>query len=121
MMGTQLWLKESLFNFVETLLGSTESAGKGGVTPVDNELDDITRKLSKKPKLSKSEIEKEIKTIRERFNSKTDNIQTDKEKSERVDLSNWSIVDGDNSHKRDEKVSSLGKKLANYKKRGYIK
>jgi len=136
MMGTQLWLKESFFNFLIALFGGSSPAStQATVSKLDSELSRVTGELSNKNRhTSKPEFKKELNKLNEKLQglskskvSKTDeDMQTGKQKSEAtqgdvVDLSNWSVLVHDNSQKRDGKINSLNEKLRSYTKRGYIK
>lgn len=132
MMGTQLWLKESFFTFLETLLGG-KSTSPGSVSELDGELGRLTEELSRKTRsTTKPKIDKELNKVNEKLRSKVlktdEDMQTGKQKSEAtrtqgnaVDLSKWSVLVHDNSQKRDEKVNSLNDKLRSYTERGYVK
>jgi hypothetical protein len=135
MMGTQLWIKESIFNFIETLLGNVD----GNVNDSNsNNLDDSLRKVTeelnskstnkkRKSKVSKidedkadTELKKDLSELRDKFEEmqkqqNTGNVE------KKVNLSDWTMFVNDNSAKRDQKQDSLISKLRHYKSNGYIK
>ncbi|OGM08188.1 hypothetical protein A2Z67_06250 [Candidatus Woesebacteria bacterium RBG_13_36_22] len=133
LMGTQLWLKESFFNFLEVIIGGSSSTPKASVSQLDKELSKVTGELSKKTGTNiRKDFNKEFGKLNDKLqesseNKTSKNMQTYKQKSEvsqdnsPVDLSNWSLLVNDNSSRRDAKVDSLNDKLRNLKKRGYIK
>lgn len=144
MMGTQIWLKETIFEFVETLLGgngdsNSSYSNKNTSSGVDESLRKVTEQLEgkntarRRSKISKineeqadSSLKKDLSELRNKFEEMQK--QTGKQKSvsdidpekQKVDLSNWSMLVHDNSAKRDQKQDLLASKLKHYKSNGYI-
>jgi hypothetical protein len=137
MLGTQLWLKESIFNFIESLLGVANDSDSSTKSNIDSNSDSlnsllkmteelegktVTKNKTKVSKLDNSKLDDSLKDdllkIRENFKNAL-NKKEDNEKE--VDLSNVSLLINDNGARRDEKTESLLDKLKHYKKAGYIK
>jgi len=131
MMGTQLWIKESIFDFIESLMGGiTEpnSNAKPNSSSVNDlmgmveKLEGKTNEKVKSPKVDKSSMDDDLLKIRENFNkSIKKSKQSENVEVEKVDLSNCSLLVNDNSSKRDDKENALITKLKRYKSSGHIK
>lgn len=139
MLGTQLWLKESLFEFIENLLGVTGDSNPSVKSNTDSNSDSLNSLLkmteelegktlakSNKPKVSKLDnsklddsIKEDLSKIRENFKKSLSRKEEDTEKE--VNLSNISLLINDNSARRDEKTENLLNKIKHFKNAGYIK
>lgn len=132
MLGTQLWLKESIFEFIETLLGgvsgnsnSSNSNSSSDLMKVTEQLESKTRR-AKVSKIDESKadplLKEDLLKLRENFNKLKDfDKSKDNEEPKPVDLRNWSMVINDSSSRRDDKENALIEKLKRYKTNGYIK
>ena len=137
MLGTQLWLKESIFNFIESLLGVANDSDSSTKSNIDSNSDSlnsllkmteelegktVTKNKTKVSKLDNSKLDDSLKDdllkIRENFKNALNKKEEDEKE---VDLSNVSLLINDNGARRDEKTESLLDKLKHYKKAGYIK
>ena len=131
MLGTQLWLKESIFEFIETLLGgvssnSNKSNSSSDLMKITEQLEGKTRRRAKVSKIDESKVDPSLKEdlskLRENFNKLKDSDKSkNNEESKPVDLRNWSMMINDSSSRRDEKENALTEKLKRYKTNGYIK
>jgi hypothetical protein len=135
MLGTQLWLKESIFEFIETLLGgvsnssskTTTSSSSSDLMKVTEQLEGKTRRRAKVSKIDESKADPSLKEdlfkIRENFNKKLNDLNKkgSEEEAKPVDLRNWSMMINDSSSRRDNKENALTEKLKRYKNSGHIK
>lgn len=126
MMGTQLWLKTSIIDFISNLLGgegsdSNRNEGSGSLDDITKELERISSNPNRsfsKSKVNKEELLKEYEKDKANYNK-----QTGKQESvdlSKVNISNWNVIVDDNSQRRDGKVDGLAEKLKRYKSQGYI-
>lgn len=144
MLGTQLWLKESIFEFVEALLGGVSNANSvsdnyksDSSNSSVNDLLAMTEQLNSKTntnthrrakiaKLDESKIDESMKQdlskIKENFNNLVNKDRSKQEQErEKVDLSDCTMLINDSSHKRDDKENALMAKLRHYKSTGHLK
>jgi len=137
MIGTQLWLKESVFSFVETLLGGGDSKNESSIkSNTDNDLRNLTEELSGKSvsrktrvqKINEEEIDpklkKDLSELRENFKILEQERKDKKEckdDNEGVDISNWGILANQYGVKQISKETNLAAKLELYKRNKYIK
>lgn len=137
MLGTQLWVKESIFSFIESLLGVANDSDSSTKSSIDSNSDSlnsllkmteelegktVTKNKTKVSKLDNSKLDDSLKDdllkIRENFKNALNKKEEDEKE---VDLSNVSLLINDNGARRDEKTDVLLDKLKHYKKAGYIK
>lgn len=140
MLGTQLWLKESIFEFIEALLGgiSNTNSVNDNHKSDDSSVNDLlamTEQLNSKAnnnrrakiaKLDESKIDESMKQdlskIKENFNNLVNKDHSKQEQErEKIDLSDCTMLINDNSHKRDDKENALMAKLRHYKSTGHLK
>lgn len=134
MLGTQLWVKESIISFIESLLGvandsvtstNSNSDSLDSLLKMTQELEGktVTKNKTKVSKLDDSKIDDSLKEdllkIRDNFKKSLERKEEDNEKE--VDLSNVSLLINDNSAKRDAKTENLLDKIKHFKNAGYIK
>jgi hypothetical protein len=134
MLGTQLWLKESIFSFVETLLGGTDNKNEGTIkSGIDNDLRNITEELSGKSVSRKSRVQKinenevdltlkkDLSEMRENFKILEQERKERKvDNNEHVDISNWGILANQYGTKAISRETNLAAKLEHYKKTKHI-
>jgi hypothetical protein len=141
MLGTQLWLKESIFEFIEALLGGvsdtsnslndnlkSDNSSLNELLAMTEQLDNKTNNVrrAKVSKLDESKIDESMKNdlskIKENFNNllKRDHTKQEEE-NEKIDVSDFKMLINDSSHKRDAKEDALTAKLKHYKSTGHIK
>jgi hypothetical protein len=136
MLGTQLWVKESIFGFIESLLGvadpgsstksntDSNSDSLNSLLKMTEELEGktVTKNKTKVSKLDDSKLDGSLKEdlskIRENFKNALNKKEGDEKE---VDLSNVSLLINDNGARRDVKTENLIDKLKHYKNAGYIK